>query len=54
MARLIRGQVLSLKEKEFIEAARSIGTPQWRIMLSHLLPNSLAPIIVEELAVSLR
>jgi oligopeptide transport system permease protein len=46
MARLIRGQVLSLKEKEFIEAARSIGTPQWRIMLAHLLPNSLAPIIV--------
>jgi oligopeptide transport system permease protein len=46
MARLIRGQVLSLKEKEFIEAARAIGTPQWRIMLSHLLPNSLAPIIV--------
>jgi oligopeptide transport system permease protein len=46
MARLIRGQVLSLKEKEFIEAARSIGTPQWRIMVTHLLPNSLAPIIV--------
>ena len=46
MARLIRGQVLSLKEKEFIEAARSIGTPSWRIMFTHLLPNSLAPIIV--------
>ena len=46
MARLIRGQVLSLKEKEFIEAARAIGTPTWRIMLTHLLPNSLAPIIV--------
>src|SRR5690349_19510153 len=36
MARLVRGQVLSLKEKEFIEAARSIGTPSWRIMFSHL------------------
>jgi len=46
MARLVRGQVLSLKEKEFIEAARSIGTPRWRIMVMHLLPNSLAPIIV--------
>jgi ABC-type dipeptide/oligopeptide/nickel transport system permease subunit len=46
MARLVRGQVLSLKEKEFIEAARSIGTPSWRIMVMHLLPNSLAPIIV--------
>ncbi len=46
MARLVRGQVLSLKEKEFIEAARAIGTPSWRIMFSHLLPNSLAPIIV--------
>ena len=46
MARLVRGQILSLKEKEFIEAARSIGTPTWRIMLVHLLPNCLAPIIV--------
>jgi oligopeptide transport system permease protein len=46
IARLVRGQVLSLKEKEFVEAARSIGVPSWRIMLVHLLPNSLAPIIV--------
>src|SRR6185312_16893851 len=46
VARLVRGQVLSLKEKEFIEAARSIGVPTWRILTSHLLPNSLAPIIV--------
>lgn len=46
MARLIRGQVLSLKEKEFIEAARAIGMSNRRIMVSHLLPNSLAPIIV--------
>ncbi|HUS16288.1 MAG TPA: ABC transporter permease [Chloroflexia bacterium] len=46
VARLVRGQVLSLREKEFIEAARSIGTPDWRIMLTHLFPNSLAPVIV--------
>jgi len=46
VARLVRGQVLSLKEKEFIEAARSIGTPTWRILFTHLLPNCMAPIIV--------
>jgi oligopeptide transport system permease protein len=46
LARLVRGQVLSLKEKEFIEAARMIGSPSTRIMLKHLLPNCLGPIIV--------
>ncbi|MBM4461066.1 MAG: ABC transporter permease [Chloroflexi bacterium] len=46
LARLVRGQVLSLKEKEFVEAARMIGAPNARIMLRHLLPNSLGPIIV--------
>ena len=46
LARLVRGQVLSLKEKEFIEAARSIGARPGRIMLRHLFPNTLAPIIV--------
>jgi oligopeptide transport system permease protein len=46
MARLVRGQVLSLKEQEFILAARAIGVPTWRILLRHLLPNMLAPIIV--------
>jgi oligopeptide transport system permease protein len=46
MARLVRGQVLSLKEKEFIEAARSIGVPARRIMIRHLFPNALAPVIV--------
>lgn len=45
-ARLIRGQVLSVKEKEFVEAARAIGSSRPRIMLRHLLPNILAPIIV--------
>jgi oligopeptide transport system permease protein len=46
VARLVRGQVLSLKEKEFIEAARSIGVKDSRIMLRHLMPNVLGPIIV--------
>jgi len=46
VARLVRGQVLSLKEKEFVEAARMIGATNVRIMTRHLLPNSLAPIIV--------
>jgi oligopeptide transport system permease protein len=46
MARLVRGQFLSLKEKEFVEAARMIGTRDASIISRHLLPNSLGPIIV--------
>jgi oligopeptide transport system permease protein len=46
LARLVRGQVLSLKQKEFVEAARMIGAPISRIMFRHLLPNTLGPIIV--------
>ena len=46
MARLVRGQVLSLKEREFIEAARAIGAKPKRIMIRHLFPNILAPVIV--------
>lgn len=46
MARLVRGQVLSLKEREFVEAARAIGAPSKRIMIRHLFPNILAPVIV--------
>jgi oligopeptide transport system permease protein len=46
VARLVRGQVLSLKEKEFIEAARMMGGTNLRIMTRHLLPNTLAPVIV--------
>lgn len=46
MARLVRGQVLSLREREFVEAARAIGNPPGRIMFRHVLPNTLAPIIV--------
>lgn len=46
MARLVRGQLLSLKETEFIEAARAIGVPDWKIVTRHLLPNAIGPIIV--------
>ena len=46
LARLVRGQVLSLKEREFVEAARAIGAPAKRIMVRHLFPNILAPVIV--------
>jgi ABC-type dipeptide/oligopeptide/nickel transport system permease subunit len=46
LARLIRGQVMSLKHREFIEAARAIGATPGRIMLKHLFPNVLAPVIV--------
>jgi ABC-type dipeptide/oligopeptide/nickel transport system permease subunit len=46
MARLVRSQVLSLKEKEYVEAALAIGVPSWRIMFTQILPNALGPIIV--------
>jgi len=45
-ARIVRGVVLSLKEKEFVEAARSLGASNRRIIISHILPNSIGPIIV--------
>lgn len=46
VARLVRGQVLSLKEREFIEAARAVGASNPRIIVTHLLPNSIGPILV--------
>lgn len=46
MARLVRGQVLSLKEKEYVEAARAVGARPVHIMWRHLLPNALGPVIV--------
>jgi peptide/nickel transport system permease protein len=45
-ARIIRAQILSLREKEFVEAARMVGAGDWRIIRSHLLPHLVAPIIV--------
>jgi oligopeptide transport system permease protein len=46
LARLVRGQVLSIKEKEFVEAAKAAGTSPFKIIARHLLPNSLGPVIV--------
>ncbi len=46
MARLVRGQVLSLKEQEFVLAARSVGVSPLKIIIKHLLPNCMGPIIV--------
>ena len=46
MARIVRGQIMSLKKMEFIEAARSLGYSHARIIFRHLLPNALGPIIV--------
>lgn len=48
MARIARGQVLSLKRKEFVEAAHAIGTNDGRILTTHILPNILGPCIVYE------
>jgi peptide/nickel transport system permease protein len=45
-ARLIRGQVLSVRALYYVRAARAIGTPRWRIMMRHVLPNSFGPVIV--------
>lgn len=46
MARLVRGQVLQLKERDFVEAAKSAGARDWWIIIRHILPNALGPIIV--------
>ncbi len=46
-ARVTRSPVLSVKEMEFITAARCLGVPEWRILLRHVLPNTLAPLIVQ-------
>jgi len=46
VARLVRAQFLSLREKEFVEAARALGATRWRLVVRHILPNSLGPVIV--------
>lgn len=46
VARVVRGQVLSVREKEYIEAARALGYQHWRIITKHILPNVLGPVIV--------
>ncbi|MCL4516707.1 MAG: ABC transporter permease [Firmicutes bacterium] len=45
-ARLVRGSILSLKQREFIEASRAVGAGNARIIIRHLLPNALAPVVV--------
>ncbi|MBZ5646096.1 MAG: ABC transporter permease [Acidobacteriia bacterium] len=46
-ARLVRAQVLAVKEREFIEAARALGASDWRIVSRHILPNIIQPVIVQ-------
>jgi peptide/nickel transport system permease protein len=46
-ARLTRGQVLSLRERPYIEAARALGAGHGRILFRHLLPNAMSPVVVE-------
>ena len=46
VARLVRAQFLSLREKEFVEAARALGASRWRLVAVHILPNALGPVIV--------
>jgi oligopeptide transport system permease protein len=46
MARLVRGQILSIKQNEYILAAKSVGSSPWRIIKKHLLPNSMSVIII--------
>ncbi len=46
MARIVRGQILSLKEQDYVLAAQALGARRWRILLRHLIPNALGPILV--------
>jgi peptide/nickel transport system permease protein len=46
VARLVRGQILSLREREFVQATRALGLPHARILFRHVLPNALSPVIV--------
>jgi len=46
MARLVRGQVLVLRSQEYVVAARALGSPTWRILIRHLLPNVRGPVVI--------
>jgi ABC-type dipeptide/oligopeptide/nickel transport system permease subunit len=46
LARLVRGQALSLRQREFVEAARAIGLTDWRILWRHIAPNLLSPVVI--------
>jgi peptide/nickel transport system permease protein len=45
-ARIVRGEVLSLREREFVQAARAVGSPPWRVLARHIVPNAFAPWLV--------
>ena len=47
MVRIVRAQVLALREFQFVEAARAIGAPTWRVLLLHVAPNTFAPVMVQ-------
>jgi len=47
VTRLVRSLVLTIREEPYVEAAISLGTPTWRIMFSHILPNTIAPLVVQ-------
>lgn len=47
VVRLVRSLVLTIREEPYVEAAVSLGTPTWKIMLRHILPNTIAPLIVQ-------
>lgn len=51
MARIVRGQTLALKQREFVEAARAFGATDRRILLRHIIPNLLGPVIISMLLV---
>jgi peptide/nickel transport system permease protein len=46
LARLVRGQILGVREKEYVLGARAVGVPSWKIIFRYLIPNTLSPIIV--------
>jgi ABC-type dipeptide/oligopeptide/nickel transport system permease subunit len=46
-ARLMRGQVLAVKARDYVEAARALGAPAWRVAWQHMLPNAATPIVVQ-------
>ena len=47
VTRLVRSLVLSIREEPYVEAAVALGTPTWKIMLRHILPNAIAPLVVQ-------
>ncbi|OFZ96208.1 MAG: peptide ABC transporter permease [Betaproteobacteria bacterium RIFCSPLOWO2_02_67_12] len=47
VTRLVRSLVLTIREEPYVEAALALGTPTWKIMLSHILPNTVAPLVVQ-------